>query len=73
MTRRTFRNSSARSETLAALNTKFDDLLERMQTPTAKKGMEAAFNTSPTALARAAVKAVDHQRRLTDSAPAVKD
>jgi antitoxin Phd len=49
--------SSARSETLEALSTKFEDLLERMQSPTSRKGMEAAFNASPAALGRAAVKA----------------
>jgi hypothetical protein len=49
--------SSARSETLEALSTKFDSLLERMQSPAARKGMEAAFNASPAELGRAAAKA----------------
>lgn len=49
--------SSARSETLDALSTKFEGLLERMQTPAARKGMEEAFNFSPAALAQAAAKA----------------
>lgn len=49
--------SRTRSETLEALSTRFDSLLERMQSPTAKQGMEAAFNASPAALGRAAAKA----------------
>jgi prevent-host-death family protein len=49
--------SSARSENLEALSRKFDSLLERMQSPAAKKGMEAAFNASPEELGRAAVEA----------------
>jgi hypothetical protein len=44
--------------TFDALSTKFESLLERLQTPAARKGMEAAFNASPAALGRAAVKAV---------------
>jgi prevent-host-death family protein len=54
--------SSARSETLDALGTKFEALLERMQTPAARKGMEAAFNASPAALGRAAVEAARRRR-----------
>jgi hypothetical protein len=46
--------SSARSETLDALSTKVESLLERLQTPAARKGMEAAFNATPGALGRAA-------------------
>jgi hypothetical protein len=34
--------SSARSETLDTLSTKFEGLLERLQTPAAREGMEAA-------------------------------
>ena len=49
--------SSARSETLEALSTKFEGLLERMQTPAARKGMEAAFNATPAELGQAAAKA----------------
>ncbi|HEX4963932.1 MAG TPA: type II toxin-antitoxin system Phd/YefM family antitoxin [Thermoanaerobaculia bacterium] len=45
--------SSARSETLDALSTKFESLLERMQTPAARQGMKAAFNATPAALGRA--------------------
>ena len=54
--------SSARSETLEALSTKFEGLLERMQTPAAKKAMASAFNASPTALGRAAAKAARRRR-----------
>jgi antitoxin Phd len=47
----------ARSRTLDNLGAEFDDLLDRMQNPKAKKGMDAAFNASPAKLGRAAVKA----------------
>ena len=46
-----------RSQSLDSLNARFDGLLARMQTPTSKKGMEAAFNATPRALGKAAVKA----------------
>ena len=49
--------SSARAASLDALGTQFEGLLERMQGPAARKGMEAAFNASPAALGRAAAKA----------------
>lgn len=42
---------------LAALEAQFDGLLARMQTPAARRGMAAAFDASPAALGRAAVKA----------------
>ena len=46
-----------RSRILDALSGQFEGLLARMQTPAAKKGVAAAFNASPKALGRAAVKA----------------
>ena len=46
-----------RQRSLDALNGQFEGLLARMQTPKAKKGIAAAFNASPKALGRAAVKA----------------
>ncbi len=51
--------SLARSRTqgLAALDAEFDDLLARMQTAKAKKGMADAFDATPAVLGRAAVKA----------------
>ncbi len=49
--------SSARSETLDKLSSKFDSLLDRLQTPAAKKGMETAFHATPAELGQAAVKA----------------
>jgi antitoxin Phd len=49
--------SNARAETLDALSSKFEDLLERLQTPAARQGMEAAFKAPPAALGRAAAKA----------------
>ncbi len=54
--------SSARSETLEALSSKFEGLLERMQTPAAKKGMEVAFNATPEVLGEAAVQATRRRR-----------
>ena len=47
----------ARSRTLDNLGAEFDDLLDRMQSPKAKKAMDAAFNASPAKLGRAALKA----------------
>ena len=47
----------ARSPSLSDLGAEYDVLLARMQTPKAKKGMEAAFNATPAELGRAAVKA----------------
>ena len=46
-----------RSRSLDALGAQFDGLLARMQAPAARKGMDTAFNASPRALGRAAVKA----------------
>lgn len=46
-----------RSRSLDDLNSEFDELLARMQTPQARKGVEAAFHASPAELGRAAVKA----------------
>ena len=54
--------SSARSETLDALSTKFDGLLERLQTPAAKQGMDRAFNASPAELGQAAAQAARRRR-----------
>ncbi|HEX4960756.1 MAG TPA: type II toxin-antitoxin system Phd/YefM family antitoxin [Thermoanaerobaculia bacterium] len=54
--------SSARSESLDALSTKFEGLLERMQTPAARQGMEVAFNATPEALGMAAAKAARRRR-----------
>jgi antitoxin Phd len=54
--------SSARSESLEALGKKFESLLERLQTPAARKGMEMAFNATPAALGQAAAKAVRRRR-----------
>lgn len=47
----------ARSHDLNDLSAEYDVLLARMQTPKARKGMEAAFNATPGELGRAAVKA----------------
>lgn len=51
-----------RSRSLDDLNAEFDGLLAHMQTPQARKGVEAAFNASPSELGRAAVKAVQKPR-----------
>ena len=42
---------------LDALSRQFDALLERMQTPEARAGMQAAFEASPSALGKTAVTA----------------
>jgi prevent-host-death family protein len=54
--------SSVRSEALEALSAKFEGLLDRLQAPAARKGMEAAFNAGPAALGRAAAKAARGRR-----------
>jgi prevent-host-death family protein len=46
---------NGRAQSLSELDGEFDALLERMQTPRAKKGVEAAFRASPAELGRAAV------------------
>jgi antitoxin Phd len=52
----------ARSHTLDDLSTEFNSLLVRMQTPKARRGMEAAFNASSAQLGRAAVNASRKRR-----------
>lgn len=47
----------ARTHNLGELRAEYDTLLARMQTPKARKGMEAAFDATPAELGRAAVKA----------------
>ena len=54
----------ARSHDLNDLSAEYDVLLARMQTPKAKKGMEAAFAATPTALGRAAVRAARKRPRV---------
>ena len=49
--------AQGRASSLDALGAEFDGLLARMQSPRAKKGMAAAFDATPAALGRAAVKA----------------
>jgi antitoxin Phd len=51
-----------RAQTLDRLGAEFDDLLARMQTPKAKRGMKAAFHASPGKLGRAAVKSAHKSR-----------
>ncbi|HKU71524.1 MAG TPA: type II toxin-antitoxin system prevent-host-death family antitoxin [Burkholderiales bacterium] len=47
----------ARSHDLSDLAAEYDVLLANLQTPRAKKGLEAAFNATPAELGRAAVRA----------------
>lgn len=54
-----------RSETLDELSARFEGLLERMQTPAARRGMRAAFDASPAELGRAAA-----EEAPRDSGPA---
>jgi antitoxin Phd len=51
-----------RSRSLDSLGAEFDDLLDKMQSPKAKKGMDAAFNATPAKLGRAAVKPARKRR-----------
>ena len=51
-----------RSRTLENLGAEFDELLDRMQTAKARKGMESAFHASPAKLGRAAMRAVRKSR-----------
>lgn len=51
-----------RAPNLNDLSAEYDVLLSRMQTPAARKGMEAAFNAAPADLGRAAVKAARKRR-----------
>ncbi len=48
---------SAGERTLDTLTAEFDQLLARMQTPRARKGMADAFNATPARLGKAAVTA----------------
>jgi antitoxin Phd len=52
-----------RSASLNDLRAEYDVLLDRLQAPAAKKGMEAAFNAAPAELGRAAVKAARKRRK----------
>ncbi len=61
MANHTFRNRPG-DKTHDALSTQFEGLLQRMQSPAARKGMEAAFNANPEALGRAAAKAAKRRR-----------
>ena len=47
---------NARAQSLGELDAEFDALLERMQTPKARKGVDAAFRASPAELGRAAAR-----------------
>lgn len=58
MKAQTFRNKvGERTRSLDALGAQFEDLLSKMRTPAAKKGVAAAFRASPKKLGAAAVKA----------------
>ncbi len=52
----------AATPSLNDLRAEYDVLLERMQTPAARKGMADAFEAAPAALGRAAVKAARKRR-----------
>ena len=55
----------ARSHDLNDLAAEYDVLLASLQTPRAKKGMEAAFNATPARLGRAAVRAARKRARAS--------
>ena len=50
------------NQNLNDLGAEFDALLDRMQTPKARKGVQAAFNAAPAQLGRAAVKSARKRR-----------
>jgi len=50
------------NQNLNDLGAEFDTLLDRMQTPKARKGVQAAFNAAPAQLGRAAVKSARKRR-----------
>ncbi len=54
---------SARAQSLGELDAEFDALPARMQTPKAKKGVEAAFKASPAELGRLAAAKPSRKRR----------
>ena len=54
--------SRGRSKPLDILSTKFQILLERLQSPVAKEGMKTAFHATTAALGRAAAKAARRRR-----------
>lgn len=54
---------------LKTLTNEFDALLERMQSPTARAGMEQAFNASPKQLAAAAVAKAKSKAKSKAHAP----
>lgn len=54
-------DDKAPSEALRDLSSQFESLLESMQTPEARKGMDAAFNATPEALGQAAAKAAQQR------------
>jgi len=51
-----------RTPSLHDLTAEYDVLLPRLQTPAARKGMAEAFNATPAALGRAAVKGARKRR-----------
>ena len=53
---------AGRDASLTALGAEFDDLLAKMQTPAARKGIRAAFAATPEELGKAAVKAARRKR-----------
>lgn len=53
---------AGRHSSLTALGAEFDDLLARMQTPDARKGIRVAFAATPAELGKAAVKAARRKR-----------
>ena len=50
------------NQNLNDLGAEFDALLDRMQTPKARKGVQAAFNAAPAQLGRAAAKSARKRR-----------
>ncbi len=62
--------AQSRIRALDVLDAEFDGLLKRMQTQKARKGLAAAFEATPAALGRAAVKAATGRADGAKSPPA---
>lgn len=58
---------AARSPSLGALEAEFDALLEGMQSPASRKAMAAAFDATPEAIGRAAVRSPTPKRTAARS------
>lgn len=63
--------TAAREASLGALAAEFDQLLEGMQSPAARKAVKSAFESTPAELGRSAVEAVAVRPKLRPAAKRV--